>query len=185
MTDRYAEINGTDLIKFPYLFSDLQADNPYTNYGDNYDVAHWYPLTQKAQETGNTLAPVTQLAQPTFDPATQHCTLNSTPVLSNGEWSVDWTVTQKTPEEIAAELAQWRSFTSCTPFQGRMALIDANLLTQVETAINAADQKTKTAWEYALEWKRNSPMISTLAAALNLSDTQVDDLFKAAQQITA
>ena len=185
MTDRYAEINGMTLIKYPYLFSDLQADNPYTNYGDNYDVAYWFPQTQKAQETGNTLALVTSLPEPTYDPATQNCVLGDTPVLSNGEWSVDWTVTQKTPEEIAAELAQWRAQTACTPFQGRMALVDANLLTQVETAINSADQKTKTAWEYALEWKRTSPLITTLAAALNLSDVEVDELFKAAQKITA
>lgn len=103
----------------------------------------------------------------------------------DGNWVTKYVAVDYTPEELAAQLEQWRAATSCTPFQGRMALVDANLLTQVETAINAADQKTKTAWEYALEWKRNSPMIATLAAALNLSDVELDDLFKAAQQITA
>jgi len=38
---------------------------------------------------------------------------------------------------------------------------------------------------YALEWKRTSEMIVSLATELNLSETQLDDLFKAAQQIQA
>jgi len=37
--------------------------------------------------------------------------------------------------------------------------------------------------EYALEWKRVSPLVETLAASLNRSDTEVDDLFRAAIQI--
>ena len=78
-----------------------------------------------------------------------------------------------------------RATMTVTPFQGRVALADANLLSQVQTAISAADQKTQLAWEYATEWRRNSPMIVTLAGALNLSDTQVDDLFRAAAQVTA
>jgi hypothetical protein len=49
----------------------------------------------------------------------------------------------------------------------------------------AVDANTKIAWEYAIEWKRNSPMITNLMAALSISDTQADDLFKAAAQITA
>lgn len=102
---------------------------------------------------------------------------------TKGQWFTKYIAVDYTPEEIAAQLEQWRSQTACTPFQGRMALADADLLTQVETAINAADQKTKVAWEYALEWKRTSPLIATLAAALNLSDTEVDDLFRAAIQI--
>ena len=74
-----------------------------------------------------------------------------------------------------------------TPFQGRVALSNANLLTQVEALIAdpAVDANTKIAWEYAIEWKRNSPMITNLMAALSISDTQADDLFKAAAQITA
>ena len=48
----YAEINGTTLILYPYGFAQLQAQNPYTNYGSNQDVAYWFPQTN-AQTTGN------------------------------------------------------------------------------------------------------------------------------------
>lgn len=185
MVQRYAEVNGNTLIKYPYLFSDLQADNPDTNYGDNYDVAYWYPQTQKAKDTGNSLAAVTQEIQPVYDPATQNCVLRDAPELLNGRWVIYWVVSDKTPAEKQQYIDAWRAATSCSPFQGRMALIDANLFTQAEAAVNAGDDKTKTAWEYALIWERTSPMIESLAQALGLSDTQVDDLFKAAQEIQA
>ena len=86
------------------------------------------------------------------------------------------------PEDIL-QLERERMVVS--PFQGRVALSDANLLSSVDAAVAAADSKTQIAWEYATEWRRNSPMIVTLAGALNLSDTQVDDLFRAAAQVTA
>lgn len=181
----YAEINGGNLLTYPYTFTDLQADNPYTDFGVNTDVAFWYPQTQKAQETGNTLESVGVLPQPTYDPALQFCVQNPQPDLVNDQWVLGWVVTDKTPEQKQQELDAWRASTSCSPFQGRMALIDANLLAQAEAAVNAGDDKTKTAWEYALVWNRTSPMIESLAQALGLSDTQVDDLFRAAQEIQA
>ena len=104
---------------------------------------------------------------------------------ADGNWVTVYEARDYTPEQIAERLQQWRQTTSCTPFQGRMALSDAGLLADAQTLVNAGDEKTKIAWEYALTWERTSPMIETLAAALNLTDTQVDDLFRAAQQITA
>jgi len=83
------------------------------------------------------------------------------------------------------DIADERAHMIVTPFQGRMALIDAGLMAQVQAAVDAADEKTKTAWEYAVEWKRMSPMIEALSSALGMSETQVDDLFRAAQSITA
>ena len=85
------------------------------------------------------------------------------------------------------DLQNWRNSTACTPFQGRMALVNASLMTQVEAIIAdaATPQETKIAWEYALEWRRMSPMIVTLGATLNLTDSQIDDLFKDAQTIVA
>lgn len=184
---RYAEVQNKKLIKYPYLFSDLQEDNPNTNYGNNYDVAYWFPMTSIAIENGYTLAPVNELPQPSFNPATQNCTLQTTPVLKNGVWNIDWVVTDKTPEEIAAELDLWRQSTFCTPFQGRMALSNADYLSQVEAIINDPNtpKETKIAWEYAIEWKRMSPMIVNLASTLGMTDEEVDQLFRDAQQITA
>lgn len=103
----------------------------------------------------------------------------------NGQWFTKYVAVDYTPEELVERLSQWRQYASCTPFQGRMALADAGLLAGVEAAVSAADDKTKVAWEYALEWKRMSPMIASLSGSLQMTDSQIDDLFKAAAEISA
>ena len=104
---------------------------------------------------------------------------------TNGQWFTKYIAVDYTAEELAAQLEQQRASMVCTPFQGRMALSDAGLLSAVETAIAAADEKTKVAWEYALEWRRSSPMIAALSTALNMTDAEIDELFRNAAKITA
>lgn len=88
------------------------------------------------------------------------------------------------PEQI---LEEKRSKMIVSPFQGRMALIGANLMDQVEAIIANPDtpKETKVAWEYATEWKRLSPMIEGLGGVLGLDGEQIDNLFEEAAQITA
>lgn len=71
-------------------------------------------------------------------------------------------------------------------FQARAALHAAGLLSSVEDAIaTGADVFTQIAWADAVEFRRNSPTIATLAASIGLTETQIDDLFRQAAQITA
>jgi len=72
-------------------------------------------------------------------------------------------------------------------FQARAALHLAGLLDQVETlmADPATDVLARLAWSDAQEFVRTSPTIATMAAALGLSDAQVDDLFRTAAGISA
>ena len=130
--------------------------------------------------------PVLEGPQPTLT-ENQYAVYDGVIQDSNGNWMTSYVAVDYTAEEIAAKVEQWRSSASCTPFQGKAALFQAGLLDDVEALIaNAAtDTLTKLAWANAVEWKRNSPMITSLATALNMADTQVDDLFKAASQIVA
>lgn len=90
------------------------------------------------------------------------------------------------PETDPAEaLAAERESMVCSRFQAKAALHSAGLLPAVEAAIAQADPVTQLAWAEAVEYRRNSPTILALAAALELSDEQVDDLFRTAMQITA
>ena len=98
----YAEIKDTTLIQYPYGFTQLQADNPYTNYGSNQDVAYWFPQTTTAIENGYTLSEVVNAPQPAYDQAHQNCTLNADPTLVGEIWTLEWTITDFTPEEQAA-----------------------------------------------------------------------------------
>lgn len=61
--------------------------------------------------------------------------------------------------------------------QARLALLDAGLLDAVQAAVNVAPQETKIAWEYAIELGRSDSLVTTLAASLGLTETQIDGLF--------
>lgn len=72
---------------------------------------------------------------------------------------------------------------SVTPLQARRALRQAGLLDQVNAAA-ASTPETKEAWEFARSVERNSVFVATLAAALGLTDSQVDELFRLAETFT-
>jgi hypothetical protein len=73
-----------------------------------------------------------------------------------------------------------------TARQARLALLGAGLLDNVEGALAAipdplSRRAAQIEWEYALEIRRDSPLIAALAPLLGLTDEQVDDLFRAAE----
>lgn len=70
-----------------------------------------------------------------------------------------------------------------TPFQAKSALSDAGHLTAVELLIAASDAATQLAWNEAVEFRRNSPLIITLGASLGLDEFEIDALFRAAAVI--
>lgn len=72
-------------------------------------------------------------------------------------------------------------------FQARAALLGAGLLDDVEAlmASPATPAIHRLAWTDAVEFRRDSPTIAAVAAALSLSDAQLDGLFTVAAGITA
>jgi len=72
-------------------------------------------------------------------------------------------------------------------FQARAALHLAGLLPQVEAlmADPATDTLARLAWTDAQEFRRTSPTLLAMAAALDLSDAQLDQLFVTAAGIEA
>ena len=103
-------------------------------------------------------------------------------VWQDGAW-----IDPRTPEDIEAEeaaaLAAERAAMVASRFQAKAALMQAGLLDAAEAAIAASDTLTRLAWAEAVEYRRDSPAIASIAAALGLTDAQVDDLFRAAMQI--
>lgn len=77
--------------------------------------------------------------------------------------------------------------TTITPRQARLALLQAGLLDQVDTAINSLESPAKETaqieWEYATSIDRDSQWINQLGGALGLNTEQLDDLFKTASTI--
>lgn len=74
---------------------------------------------------------------------------------------------------------------SVTAFQAKAALLNAGLLDKAQAAVSAAAPIVQLAWATAQSYERSSPTVAALAAALGLSDAQVDDLFRAAALISA
>lgn len=86
---------------------------------------------------------------------------------------------------VASKLEEKRRSMVVSPLQASIALHNAGLLDAVETYINnpSTDATTKLAWNKATEFRRLSPMISTIASVLNITDTQLDNLFEEAAKI--
>lgn len=89
-------------------------------------------------------------------------------------------------EAMPADPAELRAAMAVSRYQARAALRGAGHLDQVDAMIAAsADVMMIDAWSSAVEIRRVSPMIMQMAAALGLTDEQVDDLFRAAAIIEA
>lgn len=68
--------------------------------------------------------------------------------------------------------------------QARLALLAANMLTTVNTAIagmsGAEGEAARIEWEYAQEVRRDSALVQSLIPALGMNDAALDALFTAA-----
>ena len=58
-----------------------------------------------------------------------------------------------------------------------LALLQIDLLDEVEAAIAAADRAAQINYEERLEFERSFPLIATMAAVLGKTDAEVDALF--------
>lgn len=97
------------------------------------------------------------------------------------------TIREWTPEEIAAREARLAAMrgvpNSITPRQCRLVLMAQGLLPQVEAMIQQQDEATRITWEYALEFRRDDPLLNALAVNIGLTDEQIDQFFIAAAQL--
>lgn len=76
---------------------------------------------------------------------------------------------------------------SVTRFQALAALYQAGLLAGIETYMQdpTTDGFTKLAWKEVLEFRRQSPLVTSIGTLFGLTDAQVDDLFVFAATIEA
>lgn len=80
----------------------------------------------------------------------------------------------------AAQVASTPVPQSVTPWQMRRALNQLGLRAMVEAAVAAGDQDARDGWEFALEIRRDNPLLAGMGAALGMTDAQLDDLFRLA-----
>lgn len=97
----------------------------------------------------------------------------------NTEWDgTAWVSSEPIPPEVPQAV---------TRFQAMAALHLAGLLTTVEEIMSSPETSvvTKLAWNNALTFERNSPMLMSLSGTLSLSSQDIDNLFMVANGIQA
>lgn len=104
----------------------------------------------------------------------------------NGVWVKQWR--DKTAQEAADALTAKRNGMRVSRLQARLALTQAGLWGSIQGAIDNISDTTQRAtaqayFDEAQTWRRSSPFIASIGAALNQSDAQIDALFEAAAAI--
>lgn len=105
-----------------------------------------------------------------------------------------WIVMQgerPTPEHVAQEDGSW-AIVPVVPErvsmrQARLAMLQAGILDDVETLIQQMPgdegRAARIDWEYALDVRRDWPLVGALGTQIGMTEQQVDELFIAAASI--
>ena len=84
------------------------------------------------------------------------------------------------PQPVPGEIANWRA---------KAVLGLAGMLPAVEKALNAMPEPARTialaAWNGGADLARNGPTVLAIAPVLNLTDAQVDDMFRQAAALNS
>lgn len=93
----------------------------------------------------------------------------------------EFTIPQAPASQTAAAVVPQ----SITRLQAKLALSGAGLLTTIETMMTGLEPENvqRLAWENALQFERGSAMVNGMAAALGITQDQLDALFMAASAI--
>jgi len=129
------------------------------------------------EEVAVNSAPVIE-DQPPYDPFTQRIELDL--IEDPNQATVGFTIYELTEQEQADFLALWRNNIAVTMRQCRLVLLQQGLLETVNSNVSSLSDAGQIEWEYAAIVARNSPLVASLAAPLNLSEVQLDELFKLA-----
>lgn len=98
---------------------------------------------------------------------------------NGSEWEVDQEAKDKAERERLDRI-------SVSRFQAKVALYEADLLEQVQEYMDGLEvpMKVKLAWEEA-SFTRGSNMVNDIGSELGLSESEIDALFQAAQEVEA
>lgn len=70
-----------------------------------------------------------------------------------------------------------------TPRQARLMLLSMGMLGSVEEMISTQDEATKISWEYSTEFRRENPLLASLAKNIGMTEEQIDNFFIEASRL--
>lgn len=87
----YVKILNGEVDQYPYSTAQLRRDNPNVS----------FPKTFPEEYINDyNVYSVYEAEEPSYDPDTHNCELNAQPTLVNGNWTLEYTVTAKSAEEL-------------------------------------------------------------------------------------
>lgn len=105
------------------------------------------------------------------EPPEHHRVVEAEPAFIEGAWRQQWTVEKRpVPEEVSAA-------------QIRLFLDQAGMLADVEAKIATMSKAVQIEWEYRDKFRRSSPLLNEVAKVFHLTDEQIDDFFRVAEQL--
>lgn len=151
--------NGT-IVSYPYNKNNIRSENPKVSFPS--EIPDSILADYGIFPVANTSPPSVSIYQSVKE---------NTPVLDGGVWRQSWVVVNASvPETI-------------TPRQCRLVLYQQGLLGQVEQIMAQSTDDVRITWEYALEFRRDDPLLNQLGANLGLTKEQIDQFFIAAAQL--
>jgi hypothetical protein len=91
----YAKTHNTDLIKYPYTVTNLQEENPYSNYDSRFTLPEWYAQTEEAFNTGYVVNDVVRATEPDYTSDTHYLSEKTNPELVEGVWVLGWNIVER------------------------------------------------------------------------------------------
>jgi hypothetical protein len=124
---------------------------------------------------------ITRLPNPPYNYDIETLVYRSYADLNNFKWIEEAYARPLTEQEIRERIGDIPSV--CTPRQLRIALIQTGIsLSMIQAFIDSIQDPIQkeiaiVEWEYALEIHRQHPLVLGIAANLNLTQKQIDDIF--------
>jgi len=169
--------------RYPVSQTQIRAENPNTSYPASFPTPEGYAVVFPAPAP--TCDPITEIAREVAPVLTSKGTYEQAYEIvprfqeyTDGEGVVH---TVQEQEDAAREAAYQATIPKVVTIrQAKLALLQAELLDNIEAAMTQADRATKIEWEYAIEFRRDWPALLAMQPLLGLTDEQIDDLFKLA-----
>jgi hypothetical protein len=174
---------NTATLQYPVSERDIRNLNPNTSYPASFPTPEGYAVVFPAPTP--TCDPITEIAreiQPVLtSKGTYEQAYEIVPRFQEYADAEGVVHTVQEQEDAARDAAYQATIPKVVTIrQAKLALLQSNLLDDVEAAMTQAGRATQIEWEYATEFERDWPALTAMQPLLGLTDTQIDDLFKLA-----
>lgn len=155
MSKKYAKVEGSVVITYPYGQENLYEENPYTNYGiiTESNFIQLYSTTDDSINNNYTLVEVVEGAAPDFNPQTQKVQLSNQVTYNNGTWSIVWETIELTQEERLLASSE-QAVKVRTRIQNNLRASDFSQVSDIQLPLPISSSGSQTTKEQWAAWRQ-------------------------------